>query len=109
MARNVFAGILALALTGPVLAGPAAAQSSGAYYHAVVEKPAAPGSRVISSDVVWSASGDAYDAPVAGDIPKRVCATLAQKAGPIVAFTAENSALSAEDLAYCNKHARKMK
>ena len=108
MARTLAALKLALPFA-LMIAGPAMAQSADGYYHAVMEKPAAPGSHVVSSDVVWTANGTAYDASVSGDIPKRVCATLAQKTGTITGFTVEGKPLSADDLAYCNKHARKTK
>ncbi|WP_353227904.1 hypothetical protein [Novosphingobium sp.] len=107
MARILAALTLAIA-PALVLASPAAAQSSGLYYHAVLEKPATS-SRLISSEVVWYATANTMEAPIAGELPKQVCATLAHTVGAVTEFTAEGKALSAEDLAYCNKRARKTK
>jgi len=91
-----------------VLASPAAAQTSDAYYLATLEKQVAP-SKIISSDVLWSAHDNTLAAPIVGDIAKRVCAVLAQNVGAITAFSAGGTQLSADDLSYCNKHARKTK
>jgi hypothetical protein len=101
MTRFLAACTLVLAI-----ATPAAAQSAGAYYRATLEKPAAP-AHVISSEVVWYAHGNVLEAGIAGDTAKRVCAVLAQNVGTITEFSAEGKKLEVEDLAYCNKHARK--
>ncbi len=103
MARILSALILALAVTSP-----AAAQSSGAYYSATLEAPTAP-NKIISSEVVWSAHANVLEAPISGDVARRVCAVLAQKVGTITQFTADGKALSSDDMGYCNKHARKAK
>eukprot|EP01037_Dinobryon_pediforme_P012969 gene12969-13071_t len=108
MARILAALTVALALTTPALTSPAAAQSADGYYHAVLEKAPAPG-KLVSSEVVWSGHDNMMDAPVAGDVAKRVCATLAQAVGTVTTFTAEGKGLSADELTYCNKHARKTK
>lgn len=105
MARFPAALIAAIALTA---AAPAHAQSADGYYHAVFEKAQAPG-KLVSSEVVWTGQGNAMDAPVAGDVAKRVCATLARTVGAVTTFTAGGKPLSSDDLAYCNKSARKAK
>lgn len=90
------------------VASPAAAQTSDAYYRATLERPVAP-TKVISSDVLWSAHDNVLEAPIVGDVAKRVCAVLAQNVGTITAFSAGATTLAADDLGYCNKHARKTK
>ena len=107
MARILATLTIALA-PALALASPAAAQSTGAYYRAVLEKTAAP-SRLISSEVVWYANANTMEAPVAGELPKQVCASLAHTVGAVTEFTVEGKALSTDDLAYCNKRARKAK
>ena len=91
-----------------LLASPAAAQTSDAYYRATLEKPVAP-NKIISSDVLWSAHDNVLEATIVGDVAKRVCAVLAQNVGAITAFSAGGTPLSTDDLGYCNKHARKSK
>ena len=101
MTRFLAACTLAMALATPV-----AAQASDMYYRATLEKPSAP-NHLISSEVVWDGQGTVLQAGIAGDVAKRVCAALAQNVGTITEFTAEGKKLADDDMAYCNKHARK--
>lgn len=103
MARFVTACIVLLAA-----ASPAAAQTSGSYYHAVLKAGAAPHD-VVSSEVVWHGHDNMLDAPEAGDVAKRVCAILAQRIGAIAQFSAGGKDMTADEMEYCNKHARPTK
>ena len=91
-----------------VLSSPAAAQSAESYYRATLQAASAPG-KVISSDVLWAAHDNVLEAPMTGDVARRVCAVLAHNVGPITAFQADGKPISVEDLGYCNKYARKTK
>lgn len=103
MARFVSGCIVLLAL-----AIPAGAQADDAFYHAVLKGGAAPAT-LVSSEVVWHGHDAVMEAGQAGDIAKRVCATLAQNVGAVGEFTAGGKALTTEELDACNKHARKPK
>lgn len=98
------------ACTAALLAAalPTFASADTGYYHATLEKPART-QNVVMSEVVWQVHDTSADAPRAGDIDKRVCAVLAQQLGKVVDFSAGGKALSADDMAYCNKHARVIK
>lgn len=103
MARFVSGCIVLLALAAPV-----AAHADDAYYHAVLKAGTAPAT-LVSSEVVWHGHDNVIEAGQAGDIAKRVCATLAQSTGAMGEFTAGGKALTTEELDACNKHARKAK
>lgn len=105
MTRILAALTVLAALATPTLA---TAQSADAFYHAELGTAKVP-AKLVSSEVVWTGHDNVMEAPAAQDIAKRVCATLAQNVGTVSAFTAEGKALSADDMTYCNKHARKAK
>ena len=103
MVRFVSGCIALLALAGPV-----SAQADDMFYHAVLKAGTAPAT-LVSSEVVWHGHDNVMEAVQAGDIAKRVCATLAQNVGAVGEFTAGGKALTTEELDTCNKHARKPK
>lgn len=93
--------LLALAIPAPALA-------ADGFYHAVLKAGTAP-LTLISSEVVWHGHENVLEANEAGDVAKRVCATLAQNTGALTEFSAGGKALTTDELDACNKHARKPK
>lgn len=102
-------GAIGLALTWTALtigavAGPAPAQAQTpgkAFYRAELAQPAAE-PRAIAGDLVWTCQGTTCTAAKGTSRPLRICRDVQRKFGPVVAFTAKNEALPADQLAKCN-------
>lgn len=86
----------------PALAG---AAETTAYYAAT--PAAAPAqTTVIASGMVWKWSAPAYVASRSGQRAGIVCATVAEHAGKLAAFSAGGQAFDADALAKCNARAK---
>lgn len=83
----------------------ASAAETGIYYAAT---PAAtPGqTTLIANGMVWKWNAPAYVATRSGQRPGIVCATVAERAGKLAAFSAGGQAFDADALAKCNARAR---
>lgn len=101
--RNAAALLIAgawTALSFGILTAPANAQPRAA----TTATLAAPvkDTRVVAGNTLWSCNGTACVTRQSGSRPMRLCRDLRRKAGEVVAFTVNGTALDAEALARCN-------
>lgn len=96
--RSSFLAFAALAVAGT--AAPAAASS----YSASLATPAS--ARIIARDIVWNCGPAACQGATDNGRPVVLCQSLAKRAGQVDSFTVDGRALSAADLAECNKLAK---
>ena len=82
---------------------PANAQPSvSRYYQAELAAPVERTTTAIQNGVAWKCVGAACGAGEGNSRPEVVCARLARKVGPLVAFSANGKALDPAALARCN-------
>ncbi|MGH6658537.1 MAG: CC_3452 family protein [Sphingomicrobium sp.] len=93
----------ALAALAAGLSAPAIASS----YSASLATPAS--SRIIARDIVWNCGPAACQGATDNSRPVVLCQSLAKQAGRVDAFLVDGRALSADDLAKCNKFAKAAK
>lgn len=96
--RSPVLAFTAVAIAG--LAAPAAASS----YSASLAAPAS--AQIIARDIVWNCGPAACQGATDNGRPVVLCQSLAKRAGPVDSFTVDGRALSAADLAECNKLAK---
>lgn len=91
---------LAFLLAATLVATPAFAATYSA-------KPAAPvEGKIIGRDISWACGPAACSGNTDASRPVVLCQDLAKRAGSIESFIVDGSALSADDLAKCNKYAK---
>lgn len=90
----------AFLLAATVVAAPAFAATYSA-------KPAVPAEgKIIGRDISWACGPAACSGNTDAGRPVVLCQDLAKHAGAIESFIVDGSALSADDLAKCNKYAK---
>ena len=94
----------ALALAGTLagLAPAPAIAASGAFYRAELASPLAAPRREILNGVIWSCAESTCTGTKGGSRAELECARLAQKVGPIAAFTKGEDMLDQTGLMRCN-------
>lgn len=99
-ATLLLAGISTALSFGTVVAPAQAAPSSATVTATLAE--AGKDARVVAGNTLWSCKETTCTTRVSGTRPGRLCRDLKRKAGTIVAFTINGTALDAEALARCN-------
>lgn len=96
-----FAAMLGTTIGFGATTAPARADT-GAYYTAKLATPVKSLKTVALGDTVWSCEGGECRAPKDGSRSVITCERLATKLGGVEAFTAQGSALGADELGKCN-------
>jgi len=92
---------LLLPLLGAALVPATAGAAGGSYYRAEIANPAKT-AKFVARDVIWSCDGVNCGAGRGTSRPLIICAGLAREVGEVKSFTANGTALAAEELARCN-------
>lgn len=104
MIRTVSATATAAATLALFAAAPVAAQG-GAYYTATTTAPAKKPS-LVTRNTIWKCDDTVCTAGKAPDRDAVVCAMIAQRVGPLAAFTVNGTAFADDALEKCNGGAK---